>query len=88
MKFSFKNFFSKCDQIRIRFIEEILNEKLHFLCNFSHISSILCHDFVIPKVFLVAFSRYLFFQKVPYAPLTKLTAVYEYIKKQRMEVFF
>ena len=72
----------------VTFIEEILNGKLHFLCNFSHISSILYHDFVSPKVFLVAFNRYLFFQKVPYTPLTKLTAVYEYIKKQPMEVSF
>ena len=39
MKFSIKNFFSKCDQIRrklqifVSFTEEILNEKLHFLCS-------------------------------------------------------
>ena len=38
MKFSVKDFFSKCDQIRIpedlvTFTEEILNEKFHFLCN-------------------------------------------------------
>ena len=38
MKFSIKNFFSKCDQIRsflksFIFTEEILNEKLHFLCS-------------------------------------------------------
>ena len=32
MKFSNKNFFSKCDQIR-RFTEEILTGKLHFLCS-------------------------------------------------------
>ena len=31
MTFFIKNFFSKCDQII--FTEEILNEKLHFLCN-------------------------------------------------------
>ena len=31
LKFSFKDFFSKCDQIR-SFTEEILNGKLHFLC--------------------------------------------------------
>ena len=39
MKFSINDFFSKCDQIRsflmdlITFTEEILNEKLHFLCS-------------------------------------------------------
>ena len=37
MKFSIKDFFSKCDQIRntvdlVTFTEEILNAKLHFLC--------------------------------------------------------
>ena len=31
MKFSIKDFFSKCDQIT--FTEEILNGKLYFLCN-------------------------------------------------------
>ena len=30
MRFSIKDFFSKCDQIRMRIIEEILNGKLHF----------------------------------------------------------
>ena len=32
MKFSIKDFFSKCDQIRdfVTFTEEILNGKLHF----------------------------------------------------------
>ena len=39
MKFSIKDFFSKCDQIpdyQITFTEEILNGKLHFFvqCNF------------------------------------------------------
>ena len=40
MKFSTKDFFSKCDQIRspfpadlVTFTEEILNGKLHFLCS-------------------------------------------------------
>ena len=36
MKFSVKDFFSKCDQIRSflkKFTEEILNGKLHFLCS-------------------------------------------------------
>ena len=38
MKFSIKDFFSKWDQIRrkldlVTFTEEILNGKLHFLCN-------------------------------------------------------
>ena len=34
MKFSIKNFFSKCDQIRrVTFTKEILNEKFHFLCS-------------------------------------------------------
>ena len=37
MKFSIKDFYSKCDQIRsycrnTTFTVEILNEKLHFLC--------------------------------------------------------
>ena len=39
MKFSIKDFFSKCDQIRkntadlITFTEEIVNGELHFLCS-------------------------------------------------------
>ena len=39
MKFSIKDFFSKCDQMRkfpadlVTFTEEILNRKLHFLCS-------------------------------------------------------
>ena len=39
MKFSIKDFLSKCDQVRsfyadlVTFTEEILNEKLHFLCS-------------------------------------------------------
>ena len=39
MKFSIKDFFSKCDQIRrklriyVTFTEEILNGKFHFLCS-------------------------------------------------------
>ena len=39
INFSFKDFFSKCDQIRrktadmVTFTEEILNGKLHFLCS-------------------------------------------------------
>ena len=36
MKFSIKDFFSKCDQIRSvlkKFTKEILNGKLHFLCS-------------------------------------------------------
>ena len=39
MQFCIKDFFSKCDQIRrklqvlVTFTEEILNAKLHFLCN-------------------------------------------------------
>ena len=40
MKFSFKDFFTKCDQIRrkrdlVTFNEEILNEKLRFLSSGS-----------------------------------------------------
>ena len=31
MRFSIKDFFSKCDQIRVTFYEEILNGKLNFL---------------------------------------------------------
>ena len=40
MKFSIKDFFSKCDQIRwktadlVTFTDEILNGKLYFLCSF------------------------------------------------------
>ena len=39
MKFSIKDFFSKCDEIRsfadlVTFSEEILNGKCHFLCSF------------------------------------------------------
>ena len=41
MKFSIRDFFSKCDQIRgsglsvdlVTFTEEILNRKLYFLCS-------------------------------------------------------
>ena len=38
MKFSIKDFFSKCDQMRspedlVTFTKEILNGKLHFLCS-------------------------------------------------------
>ena len=33
MKFSMKDFFITCDQIRRKFTEEILNGKLHFLCS-------------------------------------------------------
>ena len=38
MKFSIKDFFGKCDQIRsfldlVTFTEEILHGKLHFLCS-------------------------------------------------------
>ena len=34
MKFSIRDFFSKCDQIRLRkFTEEIFHGKLHFLCS-------------------------------------------------------
>ena len=37
MKFSINDFFSKCDQIRMKrmitFTEEIFNGKLHFLCS-------------------------------------------------------
>ena len=39
MKFSIKDFLSKCDQIRrffadlVTFIEEILYGKIHFLCS-------------------------------------------------------
>ena len=31
MKFSIRDFFSKCDQIKVTFTEEILNGKPHFL---------------------------------------------------------
>ena len=33
MKFSITDFFNKCDQIRKKLTEEILNGKLHFLCS-------------------------------------------------------
>ena len=33
MKFSIKDFLSKCDQIRRLFTAEILDGKLHFLCS-------------------------------------------------------
>ena len=41
MKFSVKDFFSKCDQtcsfpaVLVTFTEEILNGKLHFLCSYA-----------------------------------------------------
>ena len=43
-KFSIKDFFSKCNQIRkklrilVTFTEEIFNGKLHFLCRYIHLS--------------------------------------------------
>ena len=42
-KFSIKDSFSKCDQIRknadlVAFTEEILNAKLHFLCSASSLT--------------------------------------------------
>ena len=33
MKFSIKDFFSKCDPTAVTFTEEILNRKFQFLCN-------------------------------------------------------
>ena len=38
MKLSIKDFFSKCDQIRVTFTEEIFNGKLHYFlqCNGCH----------------------------------------------------
>ena len=49
MKFSVKDFFSKCDQIHPQFPEEILNVKLHFLCSVSKLT---------PKNLTVSESRY------------------------------
>ena len=45
MKFSIKDFFSKFDQIRrkldlVSFTQEILNGKLHFLCNVGNLLEI------------------------------------------------
>ena len=45
MKFSIKDFFSKFDQIRrkldlVSFTQEILNGKLHFLCNIGNLLEI------------------------------------------------
>ena len=34
--FSIKDLFSKCDQICSFFTEEIINEKLHFLCSANY----------------------------------------------------
>ena len=43
MKFSVRDLFSKCDQIRsadlVTFTEETLNGKLHFLCSVSNLSN-------------------------------------------------
>ena len=49
MKFSFKDFFTKCDQIRrkldlVTFTEEILNEKLRFLSSGSKGKSVQAHQ--------------------------------------------
>ena len=49
MKFSFKDFFTKYDQIRrkldlVTFTEEILNEKLHFLNSGSKCKSVQAHQ--------------------------------------------
>ena len=46
MKFSIKDIFSKCDQIRspadlVTFTEKILNGKLHFLCSVLFLRQIL-----------------------------------------------
>ena len=35
MKFSIKDFFSKCDQIQITFTEETLNGKLHLSTQYT-----------------------------------------------------
>ena len=51
MKFSIKDFFSKCDQIRA-FTEKIFNGKLHFLC-----SAVLLFLKIFVSVSLLAFSR-------------------------------
>ena len=46
MKFSIKDFFSKCNQIRrfsadlVTFTEEILNGRLHFLCSVEGCSQV------------------------------------------------
>ena len=55
MKFSIKDFFSKCDQIRKNcgfghIVEKILNEKLHFLC--SECSLLNQNDSVIEETLL------------------------------------
>ena len=49
MKFSFKDFFTKCDQIRrkldlVTFTEEILNEKPRFLSSGSKGKSVQAHQ--------------------------------------------
>ena len=68
MKFSMKDFFSKCDQIRsadlVTFTEEILHGKLHFLCsvNFESRQLMICES-----VFLNGF------QQVPDSDLLAFT---------------
>ena len=49
MKFSVKDFFSKCDQIHPQFPDEILNVKLHFMCSVSKLT---------PKNLTISESRY------------------------------
>ena len=62
MKFSSKEFFSKCDQIHrklqealVTFTEEILNAKLHFLCGVFN--KILKHNFKAIPHFIAIFDR-------------------------------
>ena len=49
MKFSLKDYFTKCDQIRrkldlVTYTEEILNEKLYFLSSGSKGKSVQAHQ--------------------------------------------
>ena len=62
MKFSIKNFFSKCDQIRrkcglVTFTEEILNGKLHFLCIVIWTESTVTEEILNEKLLFCAMIR-------------------------------
>ena len=65
MKFSIKDFFSKCDQFDFfTFTEEILNRKLHFLssayclnCTYRYIRARKTNYTIIPRAFFNTFEE-------------------------------
>ena len=62
MKFSIKDFFSKCDQIRT-FTEEIFNKKLRFLCIAIVTCRILANIITFPASFWILFQASIYLLK-------------------------